>query len=239
VGIQGRDWYRTNSSRGGGRGLVAGVVIGLVLILAASPEVSQRLGYTPPFGVAGLFPGDQSDTSTLAGLLPDVPSPTPGSLSAPDDPWQAWLADERTCPGGEDASATSAAQAQVMLCLVNYARAREGVRPLLFSEPLNASAAAKARDIVGCREFSHEACGRPSNATLRDVGYRGTWGENLYVAEGPLVAPRPALDGWLNSHGHRENLFRPEWRTIGIAALGGVELERIEHGVVWVNHFGD
>jgi uncharacterized protein YkwD len=125
-----------------------------------------------------------------------------------------------------------------MLCLVNYARSREHLRPLALAGVLNASAEAKARDIVRCREFSHEACGKESNAALREVGYQGAWGENLYAGEGPLVTPRAALGGWLNSRGHRENLFEPHWRTTGIAVLDGAELGSVEGGVVWVHHFG-
>lgn len=52
------------------------------------------------------------------------------------------------------------------------------------------------------------------------------------------MAPRVALDRWLNSPGHRENLFRPEWRTIGIALLPGADVERVRQGVIWVNEFG-
>jgi uncharacterized protein YkwD len=221
--------------------LAVGILLGVSLLLASSPPVSERLGYTPPFGTAELFAGGHVSADIELHPVPRPPTVkiVPAPLYAPNDPWRAWLADERTCPGGEDTTIPPEAQLEVMLCLVNFARAQEGLEPLVLSEVLNESAAAKARDIVSCREFSHEACGRQSNQTLIDVGYHGSWGENLYAAEGPLVAPRPALDGWLNSRGHRENLFRTEWRTIGIALLAGAELGRVDDGVVWVNHFGD
>ena len=59
------------------------------------------------------------------------------------------------------------------------------------------------------------------------------------AAEGRWVAPRVAVDQWLNSPGHRENLFRPQWRTVGIGLLRDADFERFEDGVVWVNQFGD
>lgn len=53
------------------------------------------------------------------------------------------------------------------------------------------------------------------------------------------VSPRVAVDQWLNSPGHRENLFRPQWRTVGIGILRGADFDRFDHGVIWVNQFGD
>ena len=125
-----------------------------------------------------------------------------------------------------------------LLCLVNFARTHDGLEPVAFSNVLSTTAAAKAQDIVLCRDFSHEACGKPTFQAADDIGYRGSLGENLYVAEGALVAPRLALDTWLNSPPHRENLLQPVWRTIGIALLPGANLDDIDDGVVWVNHFG-
>jgi uncharacterized protein YkwD len=58
------------------------------------------------------------------------------------------------------------------------------------------------------------------------------------MAESPLTVPRVALDRWLDSPGHRQNLFRPEWQTIGIALPGGANVERVRDGVLWVNEFG-
>ena len=53
-----------------------------------------------------------------------------------------------------------------------------------------------------------------------------------------LMAPRTAVDAWLNSPHHRENLFQPVWKTVGISLLPGATLDNVEDGVIWVNHFG-
>jgi Cysteine-rich secretory protein family len=242
VGIEGRDWYRDERRPRGGRsnrGVVAGVVIGIVLVLAASPAVSSRLGYTPPLGIANLYPDSRWSGQPSIGLLPGTPGVLVGARTVyPTSAWAPWLAGEGTCPRGDERDSSPAVQVQVQLCLLNFARAREGLQSLVLSRELSATAASKARDIVACGEFAHEACGKQVFDAAQRIGYPGPLGENLYVAEGELAAPRPAVDGWLNSAGHRENLFREEWTKVGIALQRAAEIQDIRGGVVWVNHFG-
>jgi uncharacterized protein YkwD len=52
----------------------------------------------------------------------------------------------------------------------------------------------------------------------RDAGYPSFWwglyvGENL--AKG-FDSPEAAMEGWMASQGHRENLLRPDWEEIGV-----------------------
>lgn len=246
MGIESRDWYReetrrASSRRGSRGGLILGVLVGVSLLLAVSPPVRDRLGYELPFGLEGVFQRDSSPGALRFQPVPGGPSFTLGEqpLYARDDPWRDWLAHESTCPGGENAGPRAEVQVQVMLCLVNYARGRQGLQPLVLLPVLNNAAGAKAAAIARCGTFKHEACGQPADHAARALGYRRSFGENLYMAEGRFAAPRVALDGWLNSKGHRENLFRPEWRTIGIALLPEVDVEPVRDGTVWVNQFGD
>jgi hypothetical protein len=242
MGVESRDWYQEPPppQRGRiGRGwrIAFGVVVAL-LVLGLSPPVSDRLGYELPFGLGEAFRGEHTLRIDIdAGL--STPNAGTDSLYAPHDPWQAWLAPEADCPRGEDAAAPERIQVQTVLCLVNFARAREGLRPLQPSPLLAAAAATKAADIVRCGQFAHEACGSPADRAARELGYSGNLGENLFVAERPLDVPRVAVDRWLNSPGHRENLLRPEWRTIGIARLAEADVEAMRDAVVWVNQFGE
>jgi uncharacterized protein YkwD len=245
MGIESRDWYREESRRARSRGISRGhlavvVLVAAGLVLTVSPPVRDRLGYQLPFGLENTLRGDRTAGALRVQPIPGGPSFTLSEqpLYAHGDPWRAWLADEATCPRGEDGSASAAVQVQVLLCLVNFARGRQGLQPLSFSTTLSAAAAGKAADIVRCGRFEHEACGKPFDQAARDVGYRSSLGENLYMAEGTRAVPRVALDRWLNSPGHRQNLFRPEWQTIGIALLGGANVERVRDGVLWVNEFG-
>jgi uncharacterized protein YkwD len=246
MGVEGRDWYREDARDGRGSRQLSRLEIGVLalvvvaLVTAVSPPVRERLGYELPFGLENLLRKDATPGALRIEPLPGLAGVTlrEQPLYASDDPWSAWLADEATCPGGEDRSTTRAAQARTMLCLVNFARAQEGLAPLELSGLLSATALVKASDIVRCGAFEHEACGQPFDEKARQLGYDGSFGENLYMAEGPLVVPRVALDQWLNSDGHRENLFRREWRTIGIGLLQGADVEQVRNGVVWVQHFG-
>ncbi len=129
-----------------------------------------------------------------------------------------------------------------MLCLVNHARTRQGLRPLTPSPILNASAAAKAADIARCHDFSHDACGERAGQAARALGHRGPWQENLYVGKGSLASPRAAVRAWLDSPAHRATLFQPELRSTGIARLADATVSRdgwsVTDGVVWVHQFG-
>jgi uncharacterized protein YkwD len=160
------------------------------------------------------------------------------SLYWPHDRWKGYLADEQTCPGGGRTDLPLVEQANVMVCLVNYARAKRGLARLWPVGLLNDSSLAKANKIVRCKEFEHAACGDDPAADARAVGYIGAFGENLYIAGGRWGAPRVALDGWLNSPGHRENLFRPEWRTQGIAVETILRFGNYRDAALWVNQFG-
>ncbi len=84
---------------------------------------------------------------------------------------------------------------------------------------------------TGSHGHGGDASGEPRTRALRLAGH-------LELSVG-WVSPRVAVDQWLNSPGHRENLFRPQWRTVGIGILRGADFDRFDHGVIWVNQFGD
>jgi uncharacterized protein YkwD len=156
-----------------------------------------------------------------------------------DDPWASYLAPESICPGRSDSSASPGLQAETALCLLNYARQEQGL-PALAQEPqVSTWSALKASDITRCNEFSHEPCREPADVHARDAGYRGAWGENIYLGPGSYKTPLAAVDGWLNSPHHRENLFRPEWRAQGIAVLHVASFRGRNDVAIWVSEFTD
>jgi uncharacterized protein YkwD len=155
------------------------------------------------------------------------------------DPWRSYLADERTCPGGEDAGAPLQQQVDTMLCLIDHARTRHGVGRLPVNHLLSRSAALKGEDIERCEVFAHSPCGGDPSDVARRAGYAGGFGENLYIGDGRLGAPRPALDGWLNSPTHRANLFRPEWRAQSLYVAKLPRFRDHRRATLWVSHFGD
>ena len=75
-------------------------------------------------------------------------------------------------------------------------------------------------------------------ADIHAAQYPGAFGENLYIAGGRAGAPRAALDGWLNSPEHRENLFRAQWHSQGIALVKLAQFAPYHDMSLWVSHFG-
>jgi len=211
-----------------------GLLIALSLILVALVAVKwERL--------SGMELSSSSRVSDIKlAILPGLPELTlrKGSLYPPNDPWTGYLASEQTCPGGERSDLPLNEQASVMTCLVNYARQRRGLSSLTPASLLNDASLKKAGKIVRCNEFAHGACGDDPAADVRAANYYGSWGENLYLGEGRLGAPRVALDGWLNSPEHRENLFNPSWRFEGIAVMTAARVGRYSDTTIWVNQFG-
>ena len=127
-----------------------------------------------------------------------------------------------------------------MVCVLNFARVRDGLRALPVSAKLNRSSRLKALDIIRCQQFSHEACGKDARAVADAVGYPEVpWGENILAGSGPFMPARVAADGWLNSEHHRENLFRPQWTEQGIAVVVAPSLNGHHHVAVWVSEFGE
>ncbi|MBA3841809.1 MAG: CAP domain-containing protein [Actinobacteria bacterium] len=161
-------------------------------------------------------------------------------LYARNDPWKKYLADDHTCPAAENVDVLVNVQASSMICLINFARQQRGLNPLPVSSKLTVAARLKGEAIARCRVFAHAPCGGDPHDVAVQAGYTvGSWGENILIADGPWAAPRPALDGWLNSPGHRENLFRPEWRVQSIYVVKLSSFPGFRSPTLWVSEFGD
>lgn len=149
------------------------------------------------------------------------------------------LASEEVCPNQTDPELGAEAQAEAMLCLTNFARSVNGLRPLRLSTQLGHAAEQKSIDIIGCDQFSHEACGRPFTYWDQRYGYlRGCWkaAENIAWGTGTLSTVRMIFTAWLESPEHHANILGP-YREIGIGLRVG-ELEGNEGAAVWTQDFG-
>lgn len=108
--------------------------------------------------------------------------------------------------------------------LVNAARAREGLDPLRTDAGLTRAAAVRAAEIAWV--FSHT---RPDGSSWRTVSELA-YAEN--IARGQRTAEK-VVAAWLTSRtGHRENILRPGYRSIGVCAL---TVDGVTH---WVQLFG-
>jgi uncharacterized protein YkwD len=155
------------------------------------------------------------------------------------DRWAAFLPNPDLCAQSTNASAPTADAQAAMICALNYARARDGLKALSVSPLLQRSARLKALDIIRCQDFSHAACGKDPRAVADEVGYPNVdWGENIYAGPGPFAAARVGADAWLNSPHHRENLFRAEWTEQGIAVVVAKHFKGQDNVAIWVSEFG-
>lgn len=153
------------------------------------------------------------------------------------------IAPASVCPGANSTTAAAAEQAKTMICMINYARAKAGVKKLPSETLLAGSAVRKAKRIVKCGKFTHYPCGDELATPFRQAGYiapgyRWTVGENLAWGSGAYASPTSVLKRWLESPPHRKNLLSSRWREQGVAVVRAARLFGYDNVSIWVNHFG-
>ncbi len=107
-----------------------------------------------------------------------------------------------------------------IIYLTNLKRREEGRPPLRWNRELTLAARWFSQDSVIGRS-GESACGhadsqkRSPGERFLTFGYRNphSWGENVVCG---LTEPEYAVDGWMNSEGHRANLLHKEYREIGV-----------------------
>ena len=132
--------------------------------------------------------------------------------------------------GPVDSEVSSLSQAQMessITCLINDERTSNGLQPVSSNDDLRQAALSHSNEMINQSYFEHTS---PAGVTFMDrieaTGYmRGaqTWtvGENLVWGTGPLSTPQALVTAWMNSPPHRENLLRPTFRELGVAAVQG------------------
>ena len=150
------------------------------------------------------------------------------------------VAPPSACPGQGSLDAPAAAQEESMLCMIDFARHRDGRGKLGDDGELDTSSQHKSGDILRCDSFSHEACGRDFTFWMRRTGYlpASCWraGENIAWGSGSYGTVRSIFVAWIHSPGHRENILGSYSQTgIGLR-VGHLDGYRSAH--VWTEHFG-
>jgi uncharacterized protein YkwD len=142
--------------------------------------------------------------------------------------------------GASSASATSCSNTDVevsglsqnqmetaLTCLINEERTSRGLGAVQANGDLRDAALSHSNEMVAQQYFEHTS---PQGVTFIDrieaTGYmRGarSWivGENLVWGTGPLSTPQSLVTAWMNSPPHRENLLKPRFNEIGVAAVDG------------------
>ena len=107
-----------------------------------------------------------------------------------------------------------------ILCLLNEERADHGLPALRYNPLLELASQRHSEDMAARDFFAHNTPdGVDPQARMAAAGYplvgRHT-GENLYWGEEMHAPPVAAMDGWMHSPGHRENILRPEFAEVGV-----------------------
>ena len=136
----------------------------------------------------------------------------------------------KACPDA-DLDATRARLSRIrkaILCLHNEIRAQHGLKGLRQNNRLRKAAVGHSRDMVRHDYFEHTT---PKGVTMLDRILRSRYvredqgwelGENLAWGTGAYGTPRGAIEAWMESPGHRENILRGAYRDVGIGVVVGV-----------------
>lgn len=166
------------------------------------------------------------ETAVCESGASETPAPTNTPMpTAKPEPTKAPAVTAAPAPTAapEPTEAPQASLAEQVIAQVNRERAANGLGALSTSEELNRAACVRAKEIVST--FSHT---RPDGSSCFTVSALA-FGEN--IAKGYTTADR-VMAAWMSSQGHRENILRESFGSIGVCAYsqGGV--------IYWVQLFG-
>jgi len=104
--------------------------------------------------------------------------------------------------------------------LTNDYRIKNDLPPLAVNARLVQAAVNKAKDMLSQGYFDHTSPqGKKFSEWIKEVGYQYFYvGENLAI---DYDTAAEIFNAWINSPSHRENILRPQFQEIGIAALRG------------------
>ncbi|AFY48588.1 uncharacterized protein with SCP/PR1 domains [Nostoc sp. PCC 7524] len=115
-------------------------------------------------------------------------------------------------------SATAAEMEAAIRRGINQVRQKNGLSPLKDNQKLAQVARKYSRQMSEQKFFSHTGAdgSTPQERVLRDGIIYSAVGENLFKSQN---VPRPvpaAIEGWMKSPGHRENILRPVFTETGV-----------------------
>jgi len=119
--------------------------------------------------------------------------------------------------------------------LTNEKRIQAGLQPLKYNSTLSSAAYAKGRDMIERDYWAHVAPdGTQPWKFFSDFGYRYLYaGENLAR---DFSNPYSAVEAWMNSPTHKDNLLNSKYKEIGIGVVEG-DLAGIDTTII-VQFFG-
>ena len=117
-----------------------------------------------------------------------------------------------------------------MLAAINEARrANGGHKPMSYNVKLEAACKTQVRLMVEKDQLAHDLGLKP-RARTDQAGYIGAIGENLAGGQQTLEG---AIEGWLNSPGHRSTLLSDKFVEFGLAVARVPADRKSRYGIYW------
>ncbi|UQI48447.1 CAP domain-containing protein [Streptomyces sp. HU2014] len=210
---------------------------------SASPSASKAADKKPgekasdkPAKTDGKSDGKAGgDAGTEAKSKPDTTSDTTttGSASKADTPAgakPARRAPAAAAPAG-GGGGKNGSHVQQVVDMVNAERAKHGCSAVTVNAKLTAAAQGHSDDMAARDYYAHTSPeGKGPGDRITAAGYRwSTYGENIFKS--PKDA-RTAMDGWMKSQGHRDNILNCSFKEIGV----GINFSA--NGPWWTQNFG-
>ena len=129
--------------------------------------------------------------------------------------------------GGTAARLSGRYMRRGIICLVNSARRRNGLRPYRPNFKLTRAATRHSRSMVRRDYFSHYGPrGSTPGDRIASTGYfSGTkaraWGENIAAGKRRRGSPKSVFRAWMGSPGHRAVILSGVFRHVGIGIAKG------------------
>ncbi len=118
-----------------------------------------------------------------------------------------------------------------VLELTNDIRAEYNLAPLIWDDTLASLAKEHCEDMANRDYFSHDTPeGKSPFDRMKDAGLKYVYaGENIAAGH---YSPEEAVNSWMKSEGHRENILNPNYKSLGVSfARGG------SYGIYWAQEF--
>ena len=204
-------------------GVLGLFVAGLLLLPAGCPP--QLFGDTGDVPQSGLTSPGTGSTGAADSTDPVAVNGDSSTSAVADD----LTADFPDCAEPVEADSWRAE----ILRLVNQERQSRGLDPVVWNQTLEDEATEYACEMIQYDFFAHVNRATGSTLTTRaaDSGY-DFWiiGENL---AGGQRSPAEAINDWMNSPCHRENILNPAFTELGVGVRSGGD-----YGFYWVQEFG-
>lgn len=116
-----------------------------------------------------------------------------------------------------------------IMAAINGVRKRNGAPPLRYNSHLEAAARSQANLMAKRDKLSHDL-GVTLRQRVTDAGYDGAVGENVAGGQQTL---EQAIQGWLNSPGHRATLLSTKFVEFGLAVAKVPSGHKSRYGTYW------